>query len=50
MPSISTSFLIALLRASGDGLVTRWVCNEQNETLLTITSKIYLFKYTFFIE
>ena len=31
MPSISTSFLIALLRASGDGLVMRWVCNEQNE-------------------
>ena len=50
MPSISTSFLIALLRASGDGLVMRWVCNEQNETLLTITSKIYLFKNTFFIE
>ena len=48
MPSISTSFLIALLRASGDGLVMRWVCNEQNETLLTITSKIYFFKYTFF--
>ena len=41
MPSISTSFLIALLRASGDGLVMIWVCNEQNGTLSTIMSKIY---------